>query len=44
VLPEATPGAKPRNLRAEAWDRERQRELRAINSHPDIIARRRSAS
>ena len=44
VLPEATPGSRPRNLRAEAWDRERQRELRAVNSRPDIMARRRSAS
>jgi hypothetical protein len=44
VLPESTPGSRPRNLRAEAWDRERQRELRAANSRPDTMARRRSAS
>jgi hypothetical protein len=44
VQPEASPGAKPRNLRAEAWDRERQRALRAANGRPDIMTRRRSAS
>ena len=44
VLAGATPGSVPRNLRAEAWDRERQRELRALNSRPDTMARRRSAS
>jgi hypothetical protein len=31
-----------RNWRAEAWDRERERELRAIGHHSDIAARRRS--
>jgi hypothetical protein len=44
VHPEATPVSRPRNLRAEAWDRERQRELRALNGRPDSVARRRSAS
>jgi len=44
VVQEAPPGSRPRNLRAEAWDRERQRELRAANSRPDTMARRRSAS
>jgi hypothetical protein len=33
-----------RNLRAEAWDRERERELRAVERNPDISARRRSGS
>ncbi len=33
-----------RNLRAEAWDRERERELRAVERRPDTAARRRSGS
>ncbi len=31
-----------RSWRAEAWDRERERELRAAENRPDIAARRRS--
>ena len=31
-----------RNWRAEAWERERERELRAIENRPDITERRRS--
>jgi hypothetical protein len=31
-----------RNWRAEAWERERKRELSAIERRPDIAARRRS--
>jgi hypothetical protein len=31
-----------RNWRAEAWNRERERELRTVERHPDRIARRRS--
>jgi hypothetical protein len=34
----------PRNWRAEAWERERERELRAIENRPDIAARRRSSA
>lgn len=33
-----------RNWRAEAWERERERELRAIEHRPDIAARRRSSA
>lgn len=33
-----------RNWRAEAWERERKRELRAIENHPEIAARRRSTA
>ena len=33
-----------RNLRAEAWERERERELRAIENRPDISERRRSST
>jgi len=38
------PGYGSRNWRAEAWERERERELRAVDRHPDIAARRRSGS
>jgi len=31
-----------RNWRAEAWERERERESRAAGSRPNIAARRRS--
>ncbi len=33
-----------RNWRAEAWERERERELRAVDRRPEIAARRRSGS
>jgi hypothetical protein len=33
-----------RNWRAEAWDRERERELRAVERRPESAARRRSGS
>jgi hypothetical protein len=33
-----------RSWRAEAWERERERELRAIEERPDIAARRRSSA
>jgi hypothetical protein len=33
-----------RNWHAEAWERERERELRAIEHRPDIAARRRSSA
>jgi hypothetical protein len=39
------PGSFPsRRWRAEAWERERERELRAVDRRPDIEARRRSGS
>ena len=40
---EEPPGFRSRNLRAEAWDREREREMRAVERRPDIAARRRSS-
>ena len=33
-----------RNWRAEAWDRERERELRAVEHRPDLSPRRRAGS
>ena len=33
-----------RNWHAEAWERERERELRAVEHRPDITARRRSSA
>ena len=39
---EEPPGFKSRNLRAEAWDREREREMRSSERSPEIAARRRS--
>ena len=38
----AEPGFSSRSWRAEAWERERERELRAVENRPDIAARRRS--
>ena len=38
------PSYRSRNWRAEAWDREREREMRAVERRPDIAARRRSGS
>jgi len=38
------PHIASRNWRAEAWERERARELRAIEHRPDIAARRRSSA
>jgi hypothetical protein len=35
---------RSRKWRAEAWDRERERELQAVERRPDIAARRRSSS
>jgi len=40
--PEESPRYTSRNWRAEAWERERERELRAIDNRPDIAARRAS--
>jgi len=41
-IPAEPPPEPSRNWRAEAWERERARELRAIENRPDIAARRRS--
>jgi hypothetical protein len=41
---EPSPGYASRNWRAEAWERERERELKAVDRRPDIAARRRSGS
>jgi hypothetical protein len=41
---EEPPSYRSRNLRAKAWDREREREMRAVERRPDIAARRRSGS
>ena len=38
------PRPASRNWRAEAWERERERELRAIENRPDIAERRRSSA
>lgn len=40
--PEESPRFASRNWRAEAWERERERELRAIGKHPDASSRRAS--
>jgi hypothetical protein len=40
--PEETPSYMSRQWRAEAWERERERELRAVERRPDIALRRRS--
>ena len=42
--PDEPPRYASRNWRAEAWERERERELRATEHHPDIAARRRSSA
>jgi hypothetical protein len=42
--PDEPPRYASRNWRAEAWDRERERTLRAVERRPGIIARRRSGS
>jgi hypothetical protein len=39
---EDSPRYASRNWHAEAWDRERERELRAVERRPDIAVRRRS--
>jgi len=38
--PEEPPTYASRRWRAEAWERERNRELRAVDRHPDILRRR----
>jgi hypothetical protein len=42
-IPEEASRYNSRNWRAEAWERERERELRAVENRPDIAARRRSS-
>jgi len=37
-LPPEQPSYRSRNLRAEAWDREREREMRAVERRPDSAA------
>ena len=44
AAPDEPPRFASRNWRAEAWDRERERELRAVERRPDISTRRRSGS
>ncbi len=40
--PEESPRFASRNWRAEAWEREREREQRAMGKHPDVATRRAS--
>jgi hypothetical protein len=40
VAPDDEPRFASRNWRAEAWERERERELRAVEHRPDIARRR----
>lgn len=42
VAPAVAPGFSSRNWRAEAWERERERELRAVGRQPENEVRRRS--
>jgi hypothetical protein len=44
LLSEEAPGHASRNWRAEAWEREREREMRSADGHPGVAARRRSNS
>ena len=43
-LPADTLRYASRRWHAEAWERERERELRATENHPDIAARRRTSA
>ena len=43
-LPADTVRYAARRWHAEAWERERERELRAMENHPEIAARRRSSA
>jgi hypothetical protein len=43
-VPDEPPRYTSRNWRAEAWDRERERELRSVERLPDTSPRRRSGS
>ena len=42
-IPDEPPHFASRNWRAEAWERERERELRAVEHRPDIARRRSNA-
>jgi hypothetical protein len=42
-IPDEPPHFASRNWRAEAWERERERELRAVERRPDIARRRSNA-
>ncbi len=44
TAPDEPPSYASRNWRAEAWEREREREMRAVERRPDIAARRRAGS
>jgi hypothetical protein len=44
TVPDDSPRYSSRNWRAEAWDRERERELRSVERRPDTSPRRRSGS
>ena len=44
LAPDEPPRFASRNWRAEAWERERERELRAVEPRPDRAARRSSGS
>jgi hypothetical protein len=44
LSPEELPSYRSRSLRAEAWDREREREMKAVERRPGTAARRRSGS
>jgi hypothetical protein len=44
AAPDHPPAYLSRNWRAEAWDRERIREMRGADRRPGIVARRRSGS
>jgi hypothetical protein len=44
AVPVDKPRFASRNWRAEAWDRERERELRAVERRPDLSPRRRAGS
>ena len=44
LAPDEPPRYASRNWRAEAWDRERERALHAVERRPDVASRRRSGS
>jgi len=44
VAVDEAPRYSSRNWRAEAWDRERERELRAVERRPEVSPRRRAGS
>jgi hypothetical protein len=44
LIPAEPPRYASRSWHAEAWERERERELHAIENRPDIAARRHSSA